>query len=821
MRVSFNWIKEYVNFELSPEETAKYLTDCGLEVEGIEQFETVKGGLQGLVIGEVLTCEPHPDSDHLHITTVNVGTDIPLNVVCGAANVARGQKVVVATIGTVLYSENDSFTIKKSKIRGAVSEGMICAEDEIGIGTSHDGIMVLDESAVPGTPASQYFKIESDYILEIGLTPNRSDAISHFGVARDLYAALVTNNVPCSSLIFPQSHDFIPITKADAKVIQIDIENKEACPRYTGLTFENVTVKESPEWLKNRLRSIGVRPINNVVDITQYVMFEIGQPLHAFDANFIEGDKVIIKNLPDETPFITLDGNEIKLSKDDLMICNEKAGMCIAGVYGGLHSGVTEKTHSIFLESAYFNPVSVRKTSKRHHLKTDAAFRFERGTDPNITVHAIRRAANLIQELTGAVITSEIIDVYPDKIEPRKIKLSVEELSRFIGKELSKNEITSILMLLGMEVTNVNDDQLLVTVPLNRVDVTRQVDLIEEVLRIYGYNNIEIPDKLSYQLSNTESSPDVKWKRLISTYLVNNGFFEMINNPLTKMSYGEEFNVTYQTECVQLLNPLSRELNSMRQTLLFSGLETIARNINNKNQNLRLFEFGNIYIKNQYPDTEDVMECYYEFPRLTMFVTGKTGEEQWNQSARELDLFNLKNVVEQLLVKLNLPVQEMTCTQSGDDMLIQYLSYLHGIIDLIKVGEVHPKILKAFDIKKPVYYAEFIMEEIYPLCFNQPVLYSEIPLYPAVKRDLALVIDKEITYLQLETIAKKYGSKLLKSVSLFDVYEGDKIAEGKKSYALNFVLQHKEKTLTEEEINKTMNKLIAAFENELGAQLRS
>ena len=821
MKISFNWLKEYVNFELSPEETAKYLTDCGLEVEGIECFESVKGGLQGLVIGEVLTCEPHPDSDHLHITTVNIGKEAPLDVVCGAANVAQGQKVVVATVGTVLYTETDSFTIKKSKIRGAVSEGMICAEDEIGIGASHDGIMVLDENAVPGTPASQYFNIETDHILEIGLTPNRSDAISHFGVARDLYAALVTHNVPCSSLLSPQSHDFIPITKADTKTINIVVENKEACPRYTGLTFENVTVKESPEWLKNRLRAIGVRPINNVVDITQYVMFEIGQPLHAFDSNHIDGNKVIIKNLPDETSFITLDGNEIKLSKDDLMICNEKEGMCIAGVYGGLNSGVTEKTHSIFLESAYFNPVSIRKTSKRHHLKTDAAFRFERGTDPNITMYAIRRAANLIQELTGAVITSEITDVYPTKIEPRKIKLSLEESNKIIGKELSKNEVTEILMLLGMEVTNVNEDQLLVTVPLNRVDVTRPVDLIEEILRIYGYNNVEIPDRLSYQLSNMVSSPAVKWKKLISTYLVDNGFFEMINNPLTKMAYGEELNVLEQAERVPLLNPLSRELNSMRQTLLFSGLETIVRNINNKNQNLRLFEFGNVYRKNQHPTSEDVMERYQEFPRLSMFVTGKTGEEQWNQSARELDLFNIKNVVEQLFVKMNLPVQEITCAQAGDNMLIQYLSYSYNDTELLRVGEVHPKILKAFDIKKSVYYAEFMMEQIYPLCFKQPVIYNEIPLYPVVKRDLALLIDKSVTYLQLETVAKKYGSKLLKSVSLFDVYEGDKLEEGKKSYALNFVLQHKEKTLTEEEINKTMNKLIAAFQNELGAQLRS
>ena len=818
MKISFNWLKEYIKFDLSPNETAKYLTDCGLEVEGIEEFESVKGGLNGLVIGEVLTCEPHPDSDHLHLTTVNIGEETPLSIVCGAPNVATGQKVVVATIGTTLYKDDESFVIKKSKIRGAFSEGMICAEDEIGIGNSHDGIMILDEAAIPGTLASQYFNIKKDYVFEIGLTPNRSDAISHFGIARDLHAVFNVHQIPSSALIFPKSYDFIPNAKLNT--IDITIENKEACPRYTGLTLTNVVVGESPEWLKNRLRTIGVRPINNIVDITQYVMFEIGQPLHAFDADYIKGNKVIIKNLPEGTPFFTLDGNEVKLSKEDLMICNAQEGMCIAGVYGGLNSGVTEKTRRIFLESAYFNPISVRKTSKRHHLKTDAAFRYERGADPSITVHAIRRAANLIQEIAGAMISSEIVDVYPTRLEPVKIKLSFQEINRLAGKEIAKETITSILLLLGMEVSNAGNNQLLVSVPLNRVDVTRSVDLIEEVLRIYGYNNIEIPTTLNYQLSDKIIPNHAKWKRLISNYLVDNGFYEVVNNSLTKSAYVEQYDFMNAKETVHLLNPLSRELNVLRQTLLFSGLETIEHNIRNKNQNLRFFEFGNIYLKNQHHVTDDVTEKYKEYPRLSIFLTGKMKEDQWNQTPRDVDFFYLKNMIDNILLKMNFPIQEVSCVQSEEPAFLHQFSFHYQEKIVIKAGQVHPAILKSFDIKKPVYYAELILDELYPANFKYPVAHKNIPSYPAVKRDLALVIDKEVTYLQLENIARKYGSKLLKNVSLFDVYEGDKIEKGKKSYALNFVLQHPDKTLTEEEINKVMGKLVTAFQNEAGAKLR-
>lgn len=817
MKISLNWLKEYIRFDLTPDEVGVHLTNCGLEVEGIEDFESVKGGLRGLVIGEVLTCEDHPDSDHLHITTVNVGQETPLNIVCGASNVAAGQKVVVACIGATLYSDNDSFTIKKSKIRGVPSEGMICAEDEIGLGNSHEGIMVLDESAEPGTPASQYFNIEKDYVFEIGLTPNRSDAMSHFGVAQELYAVLSQNKIPCT-LISPKSYDFIPNAKKN--LIDITIENKQDCPRYTGLTFENITVKESPDWLKNRLRSIGIRPINNVVDITQFVMFELGQPLHAFDADFITSNKVIIKNLPEGTPFTTLDGAEIKLSAEDLMICNDSEGMCIAGVYGGQNSGVTEKTKNLFLESAYFNPKSVRKTSKRHHLKTDAAFRYERGCDPENTVLAIRRAANLIQELTGAHITSEIVDLYPNRIEPCKVLLSLNEVNQVAGKEIGKNEISNILLLLGMEVAYAGDDQLMVTIPSNRVDVTRPVDLIEEILRIYGYNNIEIPSQISYQLNMAEGVSKQKMQNIVSTYLINNGFYETMNTSLTKGAYVDKFDFLNKEETVFMLNPLSSELNVMRQTLLFSGLENIIHNFNNRNFNLRLFEFGRTYHKISADTSKDVTERFVEKQQMSLFVTGKNHEDDWNKASSDLDFFYLKNIIYNVLEKMNFPIEELTCSSMEGMPFTDNLVWLYGETPVIKAGRVHPSILKSFDIKKDVYFAEFEQEILYSCYGKKPVEFKAIPIFPAVKRDIALVVDKHITYATLENIAYKYGSKLLKSVSLFDVYEGDKIENGKKSYALNFVLQHHERTLTDEEINKVMNKLINAFEKEVDGKLR-
>lgn len=822
MKISYKWLKDLLTFDLSAEETSIYLTNCGLEVEGVETFETVKGGLKGLVIGEVLTCEAHPNSDHLHVTTVNVGQEEPLHIVCGAANVAAGQKVVVATIGTTLYDGDESFTIKKSKLRGELSEGMICAEDEIGLGESHDGIMVLDPEAVPGTPASQYFKIESDTVFEIGLTPNRCDAICHNGVARDLYAALVQNNVPCSPLILPAAPELKPIANVNFR-IDVEVENKKACPRYTSLLLDNVKVAPSPEWLQTKLKSVGIRPINNVVDITQYIMLEIGQPMHAFDADKIKGNKVIVKNLPEGTPFVTLDGNEVKLSENDLMICNAEEGMCIAGVYGGLESGVTDQTTRLFLESAYFNPVSIRKTAKRHGLKTDASFRYERGCDPDITVYAIKRAAQLVVELCGASVISDINDYYPEKIEPVHVTLRYDEVNKVAGKVIDKKIISQILLHLGMQVQTAGEDQLRVIIPLNKADVTRPIDLIEEILRIYGYNNIEIPDMLSYRLSQ-RNFVDVAYQMqmTISTYLADNGFYEVMNNSLSKSEYAERFDFINENETIKLLNPLSTELNAMRQSLLFSGLENVERNVNNKNANLRLFEFGKTYHLD--PATErdaDVTLRYRERQELAMFVTGKKNEDSWNHKGEDLDFFYLKNMIDNVLVKVNFPTQKLKISQAGEArMFCDHLNYMVGEEVLVTMGMLNNMVVKPFGLKKPVYYAEFNLELLEKMITNQTVKYQQIATYPSVKRDLALVVDQNMTYDTLEQIGYKYGSKLVKSISLFDVYEGDKVEQGKKSYALNFVLQHPDKTLTDEEINKVMSKLVAAYEREAGAKLR-
>lgn len=822
MKISYKWLKDLLTFDLSAEETSIYLTNCGLEVEGVETFETVKGGLKGLVIGEVLTCEAHPNSDHLHVTTVNVGQEEPLHIVCGAANVAAGQKVVVATIGTTLYDGDESFTIKKSKLRGELSEGMICAEDEIGLGESHDGIMVLDPEAVPGTLASQYFKIESDTVFEIGLTPNRCDAICHNGVARDLYAALVQNDVPCSPLILPAAPELKPNANVNFR-IDVEVENKKACPRYTSLLLDNVKVAPSPEWLQTKLKSVGIRPINNVVDITQYIMLEIGQPMHAFDADKIKGNKVIVKNLPEGTPFVTLDGNEVKLSENDLMICNAEEGMCIAGVYGGLESGVTDQTTRLFLESAYFNPVSIRKTAKRHGLKTDASFRYERGCDPDITVYAIKRAAQLVVELCGASVISDINDYYPEKIEPVHVTLRYDEVNKVAGKVIDKKIISQILLHLGMQVQTAGEDQLRVIIPLNKADVTRPIDLIEEILRIYGYNNIEIPDMLSYRLSQ-RNFVDVAYQMqmTISTYLADNGFYEVMNNSLSKSEYAERFDFINENETIKLLNPLSTELNAMRQSLLFSGLENVERNVNNKNANLRLFEFGKTYHLD--PATErdaDVTLRYRERQELAMFVTGKKNEDSWNHKSEELDFFYLKNMIDNVLVKVNFPTQKLKISQAGEArMFCDHLNYMVGEEVLVTMGMLNNMVVKPFGLKKPVYYAEFNLELLEKMITNQTVKYQQIATYPSVKRDLALVVDQNMTYDTLEQIGYKYGSKLVKSISLFDVYEGDKVEQGKKSYALNFVLQHPDKTLTDEEINKVMNKLVSAYEREAGAKLR-
>ena len=822
MKISYKWLKDLLNFNLTAEETAAYLTDCGLEVEGLETFETVKGGLRGLKIGEVLTCEAHPNSDHLHVTTVNVGEEEPLHIVCGAPNVAAGQKVVVATIGTVLYNGDESFTIKKSKLRGEPSEGMICAEDEIGLGTSHDGIMVLPEEAVPGTPAAEYFHVESDAIFEIGLTPNRCDAICHFGVARDLYASLVQHGIPCSTLVRRNAREIQPVAGVHSR-IDVIVENVKDCPRYSGVLIEGITVKESPEWLQTKLKSVGVRPINNIVDITQFIMLEYGQPMHAFDADKIEGNKVIVKNLPEGTPFVTLDGNEVKLSADDLMICNEKEGMCIAGVYGGLHSGITENTTRLFLESAYFNPVSIRKTAKRHGLKTDASFRYERGCDPSITVYALKRAVELVMDLSGGYPVMDIVDRYPNVIEPAQITLYYDHVNRVAGKVIEKQTVTNILMLLDMEVKAAGEDKLIVTVPLNKADVTRPIDLIEEILRIYGYNNIEIPTTLTYDMSCLRQNDSLYQMQLtISRYLADNGFYEVMNNSLTRADYAAQFDFLNEAETVKLLNPLSSELNAMRQTLLFSGLENVARNVNNKAADLRIFEFGKTYHFN--PQTvvgDDVTIRYQEKEMMSMFVTGKLGDDDWKGKAGAADFFYLRNMIDNFLLKVHFPMERMELVTNDEPrMFAQHIAYKIGDAIPVRIGVLRADILNAFDIKKSVCYAEIDMRLLNEICSDQSVFFQPINIYPAVRRDLALVVNKDVTYDQRERIARKYASKLLTQVSLFDVYEGTGVEEGKKSYALNFVLQNADKTLTDEDINKVMNKLISAYEREVGAKLR-
>ena len=820
MKISFNWLKQYINFDLSPEETGIHLTNCGLEVESIEKFEVIKGGLRGIVVGEVLTCEAHPDSNHLHLTTVNIGAETPLNIVCGASNVRTGLKVAIATIGTTLYSDDESFTIKKSKIRGAASEGMICSEKEMQLGNSHEGIMELNEQAQVGQPASEYFNIEADYIFEIGLTPNRSDAISHIGVARDLYAVLKQNNIPCTKPHLPFIGDFIPSKRNPS--ITITIENKIACPRYTGICLEDVEVKESPNWIKNRLLSVGVRPVNNVVDITQFVMLETGQPLHAFDSDKIEGRKVIVKTLPKNTVFKTLDDNEIKLHEEDLMICDAKNGMCIAGVYGGKDSGITEITKNVFLESAYFNPIFVRKTSKRHGLKTDAAFRFERGADVNMTIYAIQRAAQLLAELANAIVASEVIDEYPTAIEPLVLSLSVDDVSKIAGKNIDKQIISTIFLNLGFENTAISENKLSVTIPSNKHDITRPIDLIEEVLRIYGYNNIEIPNEVRYFPHSNPEPTSQKLQKTISTYLADNGFFEMMNNSLSKGEYASFFDYIDENERVDLVNPLSSELNAMRQTLLFSGLETIARNLNNKNNNLKLFEFGKTYhLVNK--EATDVLQRYSEKEILSLFVSGKTHDENWIEQSKDLDFFFLKNYLENVLRKSGVE----TCTTSlqpspteNETTFMDMLFYMNNEQCIAKIGQVHPKILKYFDIKKPVYYAEISIAFLFVESLKTRILYAPIASIPSVKRDLALVMDKSVAYQQLEEVVTKFGSRHIKKISLFDVYEGDKLPEGKKQYALNFILQHPDKTMTDEEINKIMTKLVSALEKECGAILR-
>ena len=820
MNISYNWLKEYVDFELTPEEVAAALTSIGLETGSVEEVQTIKGGLEGLVIGEVLTCVEHPNSDHLHITTVNLGNGEPTQIVCGAPNVATGQKVVVATLGTKLYDGDECFTIKKSKIRGVESIGMICAEDEIGIGTSHDGIIVLPEQAVPGTLAKDYYNVKSDYVLEVDITPNRADACSHYGVARDLYAYLIQNGKQ-ATLKCP-SVDAFAVENHDLD-IKVTVENSEACPRYAGITVKGVTVKESPEWLQNKLRLIGVRPINNVVDVTNYIVHAFGQPLHCFDADKIKGGEVIVKTLSEGTPFVTLDGVERKLNERDLMICNKEEAMCIAGVFGGLDSGSTEATTNVFIESAYFHPTWVRKTARRHGLNTDASFRFERGIDPNITIYCLKLAAIMVKELAGGTISSEIKDVCVAPAQDFIVELAYEKVNSLVGKVIPVETIKSIVKSLEMKVTNETAEGLTLAVPPYRVDVQRDCDVIEDILRIYGYNNVEIPSTLKSSLTTKgEEDKSNKLQNLIAEQLVGCGFNEILNNSLTRAAYYDGLESYPSNHLVMLMNPLSADLNSMRQTLLFGGLESIAHNANRKNADLKFFEFGNCYYFDaDKKNPEKTLAAYAEDYHLGLWVTGKKVSNSWIHADENSTVYELKAYVENILKRLGLDLRNLVVGNLTDDIFAAALTvHTRGGKRLATFGVVTKKLLKAFDIDNEVYYADLDWKELMRAIRSVKVSFKEISKFPAVKRDLALLLDKNIQFAEIEKIAYETEKKLLKEVELFDVYEGKNLEAGKKSYAVSFLLLDETQTLNDKMIDKIMSKLVKNLEDKLGAKLR-
>lgn len=820
MNISYNWLKEYVNFDLTPDEVAVALTSIGLETGDVEEVQSIKGGLEGLVIGEVLTCEPHPNSDHMHITTVNLGQGDPVQIVCGAANVAAGQKVVVATLGTKLYDGDECFTIKKSKLRGVESNGMICAEDEIGIGTSHEGIIVLPEDVVPGTLAKDYYNIKSDYVLEVDITPNRSDACSHYGVARDLYAWLIQNGRQAT--LKRPSVDAFKVDNHDMN-IDIVVENTEACPRYAGVAIKNVTVKESPEWLQNKLRLIGVRPINNIVDITNYILHAYGQPMHCFDADKIKGGKIVVKTCPEGTKFVTLDEVERKLSDRDLMICNAEEPMCIAGVFGGLDSGTTETTKDVFLESAYFHPTWVRKTARRHGLSTDSSFRFERGIDPNGTIYALKEAALLVKELAGGEIASEIKDNYPAPIADFPVELSYEYTNALIGKVIPAETIKSIVTSLEMKITGETPEGLSLLVPAYRVDVQRPCDVIEDILRIYGYNNVEIPTSVKSSLSvKGDVDKSVKLQNLVSEQLVGCGFNEIMNNSLTAATYYEGLETYKPENLVQLMNPLSNDLNVMRATLLFGGLESIQHNANRKNADLKFFEFGNCYHFNaEKRNPEKVLAAYSEELHLGLWITGKRVSNSWAHPDENTSVYELKAYVLNIFRRLGVNFGGLVFGNLTDDIYSVAISvHTRGGKLLATFGVLHKKIQKAFDIDNEVYYADLNWKELMKAIKNNTVAYKEISKFPAVKRDLALLIDKKVQFAEIEKIAYETDKKLLKSVELFDVYEGKNLEAGKKSYAVSFMLQDENATLNDKQIDKVMQKLIANLQNKLDAKLR-
>lgn len=824
MNISYNWLKDYIDLDVSPFEIASILTQLGLETGNVTEVETIKGGLKGFVVGEVITNHKHPNSDHLSLTTVNVGGDEILPIVCGAPNVEAGQKVIVATVGTIIYKGEEQFTIQKSKIRGEVSMGMICAEDEIGIGSDHNGIMVLKNDAIIGTPASEFFKIQSDYVLEVDLTPNRIDSASHIGIARDLAAYFKQQKaIDCN---YPAVEPFI--IDNHSLTIPVTIKNPEACQRYTGITISGVKVKESPEWLKNRLKVIGLNPINNIVDITNFVLYETGQPLHAFDADDITGGKIMVGTLANGTKFQTLDGVERELDEKDLMICNEKEAMCIGGVFGGIKSGIKEITTNIFLESAYFNPVYIRKTARRHGLNTDASFRFERGADPTGTLYALKRAALLIREIAGGGFSSEIIDVVADPsiLLPFSVKITYSNINRLIGKDIPKETVKRILNSLDIIIEEESVEGLRLSVPPYRVDVRHEADVIEEILRIYGYNNVESSSSVKSAIQLAVQPDKINMQNRISDFLSAGGFNEIMSNSLTKASYYDGCETFKAENTVKLFNPLSSDLNGMRQTLIFGGLESINRNSSFRNNDLRLYEFGNVYSKREQGTGSkeqgevNPIENYHEEEHIALWMTGKKESPNWAVKEEVSTFFTLKSYLENALLLLGIDAGSCQIDTFSNDIFAEGLEYRKNKALIAQIGYVSKKLFKAQDITADVYYSDFNWTLILKLIRGLKVSYSPLPKYPEVRRDLALLLDKEVRFSTIKDLAFKTERQILRSVNIFDVYEGDKLPEGKKSYAVSYILRDEEKTLNDKQIEKVMNKLIAVYEREVGAKIR-
>lgn len=820
MNISYKWLKEYVDFSLTPQQVADALTSEGLEVDSLEEVPAIRGGLKGIVVGEVLECDPHPDSDHMHVCSVNLGEKEPVQIVCGASNIAKGQKVMVATIGCVLYDGDKEFKIKKSRLRGIDSYGMICAEDEIGVGKNHNGIIVLPQDTKPGTPAAEYYNLESDYVIEIDITPNRADACSHYGVARDLYAWLVRNGYETS--IHRPSVDDFKIDNEDLN-INIEVENSEACPRYCAITVKDCEVKESPEWLKTKLETIGLRSINNIVDITNYIMMAYGQPLHCFDADMIKGNKVVVRTMPEGTPFITLDGMEHKLSEKDLAICNAEEPMCIAGVFGGKGSGTYDTTKDVLFESAYFNPTWIRKSARRHGLSTDASFRFERGIDPNGQIYALKQAAMLAKELAGGKISMSIKDVRKEEAKDFIVDLDYEYAFNLMGKVIDKNIIKEIVTSLEMKILEDSDNGLKLAVPPYRVDVTRPCDVVEDILRIYGYNNVEIPTSINSTLTiEGEEDRSHKLRDLVSEQLVGYGFNEVMNNSLTKTSYYETLENLSLNKAVKIMNPLSSDLGVMRQTLLFGGLENIKRNLNRKIEDLRFFEFGNCYHYDASKLSDNHMTAYSEELHLGMWLAGKREHNSWIKENEKTSIYELKAHVENVFRRLGVQAQALNISENAEsDLMSVTLKYTaHNGKDIAVLGIVKHGILQKLDISGDVFFADINWTNLMKLTRKNKVVYSKLSKFPPVSRDLALLVKSDVKFADIERIARSTEKKLLKSVELFDVYEGKNIGEGMKSYAVNFILEDSEKTLTDERTDKVMKNIMNNLAREIGAQQR-